>query len=131
MTGGQLVTVPDAGYVVADHQLELPGLGDGQQRDSAMVRACRLTIAALADAGKLTPAHAVLTQLLLELSGAIDRGRQAGRASAVAMAARELRDTLLMIDPPPEDGAAGDRAAELLREFWADVEAAANAHQPS
>lgn len=95
-----------------------------------MVKACRLTIAALADAGKLQPAHAVLTQLLLELSGAIDRGRAAGRASAVAMAARELRDTLLMLDPPPEEGQS-DQALQLLREFWADVEAAANADQPS
>ena len=111
-------------------QLELPGLEAPAAGDSAMVRACRLTVAALADAGKLLPQHAVLTQLLLELSGAIDRGRAAGRASAVAMAARELRDTLLMLDPPPEDGG-GDAALQLLREFGADVEAAANADQPS
>lgn len=111
---------------MSDPQLELPGLEPPSDRDSAMVKACRQTIAALSDADKLLPQHAVLTQLLLELSGAIDRGRAAGRASAVAMAARELRDTLLMIDPPPEDGAAGEDAARALKEFMAKVEAAAN-----
>lgn len=101
-------------------------MGDSDQRSSAMVKACQQTINALAEAGKLAPQHAVLTQLLLELSGAIDRGRQAGRASAVAMAARELRDTLLMIDPPPEDGAAGEDAARMLRDFMDKVERTAN-----
>lgn len=111
---------------MGDTQLELPGMGEPENRSSAMVRACHSTIKALAEVGKLAPQHAVLTQLLLELSGAIDRGRAAGRASAVAMAARELRDTLLMIDPPPEDGPAGEDAARQLREFMATVEAAAN-----
>jgi hypothetical protein len=68
----------------------------------------------------------VLTQLLLSLSEAIDGGRRSGRASAVAMAAKELRETLLMIDPPPEDGSASEDAARALREFMAKVEAAAN-----
>lgn len=107
-------------------QLALPGMDGPREHDSAMVRACRQTIVALEAAGKLLPQHAVLTQLLLALSEAIDGGRRSGRASAVAMAARELRDTLLMIDPPPEDGAAGDAALQLLREFTANVEAAAN-----
>jgi len=107
-------------------QLELPGLGDGRPSDSLMVRACRQTIGALEDAGKLQPHHAVLTQLMLSLCEAIDGGRRQGRASAVAMAARELRDTLLMIDPPPEDGPAAEEGARLLREFMAQVEAAAN-----
>lgn len=111
---------------MGDHQLQLPGMGEPEARSSAMVKACHQTIDALANVGKLAPQHAVLTQLLLELSGAIDRGRAAGRASAVAMAARELRDTLLMIDPPPEDGAAGEDAARLLREFMDKVERTAN-----
>lgn len=107
-------------------QLALPGMDGPRDNDSAMVKACRQTIEALANCGKLLPQHAVLTQLLLALSEAIDGGRRSGRASAVAMAARELRDTLLMIDPPPEDGAAGDAALQLLREFMAEVETAAN-----
>lgn len=107
-------------------QLSLPGMDGPRENDSAMVKACRETIAALAEAGKLEPAHAVLTQLLLSLAEAIDGGRRSGRASAVAMAARELRDTLLMIDPPPEDGAAGTEALRALREFTSAVEYAAN-----
>lgn len=97
-----------------------------RESDSAMVKACRQTIEALAAADKLAPEHAVLTQLLLALAEAIDGGRRSGRASAVAMAARELRDTLVMIDPPPEDGAAGADALRALREFQAAVEYAAN-----
>lgn len=107
-------------------QLELPGLGDARGSDSPMVKACRLTIGALAEVGKLEPRHAVLTQLMLSLCEAIDAGRRQGRASAVAMAARELRDTLLTIDPPPEEGDAGTEALRMLREFTDAVEAAAN-----
>lgn len=107
-------------------ELNLPGLNDARDQDSAMVKACKLTIAALAEAGRLEPRHAVLTQLLVALAEAIDGGRRSGRASAVAMAARELRDTLLMLDPPPEDGDKGADALRLLRDFQAKVEAAAN-----
>lgn len=95
-----------------------------------MVRACKQTIDALRDAGKLRPQHAILTQLLLALSEAIDGGRRQGRASAVAMAARELRDTLLMIDPPDEDAGSEDAAA-ALREFVERVELAANERDAS
>lgn len=106
--------------------LELPGLEPPAAGSSAMVKAAHTTIRALEAAGKLAASDAMLTQLLLELAGAIDRGRAAGRASAVAMAARELRDTLLMLDPPPEAGAAGDKAKALLEQFVAAAELAAN-----
>lgn len=106
-------------------QLDLPGLEPPAPHASAMVKAAHVTITALREAGRLEPQHAMLTQLLLELAGAIDRGRAAGRASAVAMAARELRDTLLMLDPPPVDGSAGDKAREALERFTAAAEAAA------
>jgi hypothetical protein len=111
---------------MSDAQLALPGMEPARENESPMVRACRQTIDALATAGKLLPHHAVLTQLLMALAEAIDGGRRSGRASAVAMAARELRDTLLMIDPPPEDGKAGADALAALREFQAAVEYAAN-----
>lgn len=112
--------------MAADEQLELPGLGEPAAGSSAMVRAAHDTIAQLHQLGTLEPKHALLAQLVLELAEAIDRGRRSGRASAVAMAARELRDTLLMIDPPPEDGAAGDKAREDLARFLAAAELAAN-----
>lgn len=105
-------------------QLALPGMDGERPTESPMVKACRQTIVALGEAGKLRPTHAVLTQLLLALAEAIDGGRKSGRASAVAMAARELRDTMLMIDPPDEETSAD--AALALREFMAKVEAAAN-----
>lgn len=111
-------------------QLQLPGMEPARETDSLMVKACRQTIDALAEAGKLKPQHAVLTQLLLALSEAIDGGRRSGRASAVAMAAKELRETILMIDPPDDD-AASDDAAKALREFIERVEQAANERDAS
>ena len=110
---------------MTDQELDL-GLAPAQESDSAMVRAARRTIDALADAGRLTASSAILVQLLLELAEAIDKGRRSGRASAVAMAARELRETMTLLDPPPEDGDAGSRARQALADFVAMAEAAAN-----
>lgn len=112
---------------MTDPQLALPGMTAPSPGESPMVKACKQTITALAAVDKLLPQHAVLTQLMLSLCEAIDAGRRAGRASAVAMAARELRDTLLMIDPPPEDGSASEDAARQLREFMDRVDAAVEA----
>lgn len=107
-------------------QLALPGLGVADQMESAMVTAARSTIRALAELGRLEPRHAVLTQLILSLAEAIDRGTRTGRASAVAMASKELREALLQLDPPPEDGAQGEDARLELAKLLAALELAAN-----
>lgn len=118
-------------------ELELPGMGADGRADSPMVTAARSTIRALADLERLEPRHAVLTQLILSLAEAIDRGSRTGRASAVALASKELRETLLQLDPPPEDGDASAEARRQLAELMHALELAANnggvvpdAHQP-
>lgn len=114
---------------MSDQELDL-GLDPPRESDSPMVRACHRTIDALRTDGKLTAANSLLVQLLLELSAAIDRGTRSGRASAVAMAARELRETVALLDPPPEDGDAGTAARQLLADFVAHAEAVANGATP-
>lgn len=107
-------------------QLELPGMRPPVENDTPMVGAAQHTLAALNDADMLGPRSALLVQLTIQLSRAIDAGVRSGRASAVAMASRELRETLLMLDPPPEDGEAGAEAQRQLAEFMAKLEYAAN-----
>lgn len=112
---------------MVDEQLELPGIDLAQRdNDSPMVRAVRATVAALRDDGKLTRTDTAMVQLALSLAAAIDGGARHGRASAVAMAAQQLRDTLLTLDPPPEDGELGEGAKRQLAEFMAQLEYAAN-----
>lgn len=105
--------------------LQLPGLDDGRDSDSAMVRATRQTLQAWASSGKLLPHHAVLTQLMLSLAQAIDGGARSGRASAVAMAAQQLQSVVMLIDPPDETPGAGVEALRLLHEFMGRLDVAA------
>jgi len=112
-----------------DEPQYLPGLEPSRESDSAMVKAARQTLAALHADDKLRPEHALLTQLILSLAAAIDGGTRSGRASAVAMAAKELREALLQLDPPPEEGQTD--AAAVLRQFMDELEAHANGGQPT
>jgi peroxiredoxin family protein len=73
---------------------------------SAMRKAVVATIEALQDAGLLQPRHVAMCQLALELADSVAAGRRSGRASAAAMASRELRETLLALPVPEEAGAA-------------------------
>lgn len=106
--------------------LEVPGTAS----DGPMAKAAAVSIQALADSGNLEPRHQVLVQLVHSLAGAIDKGVHAGKASAVAMAAKQLLDTMVVLDPPPEDGTDSQRLArELLAEFHRKAEELANATQ--
>lgn len=109
-----------------DTPLDLPGLDGPREYESPMVVAARQTLAALAELDRLEPRHAVLTQLILSLAEAIDRGTRTGRASAVALASKELREALLQLDPPPEDGDASVEARKQLAELMQALELAAN-----
>lgn len=110
----------------AQGELDLPGMRAPAVNDTPMVAAAHHTLNALESAGMLGPRSALLVQLTLSLSAAIDAGTRSGRASAVAMAAAQLRETLVMLDPPPEDGEAGAEAQRQLVEFMAKLEYAAN-----
>ncbi|MCC2034215.1 hypothetical protein [Microbacterium allomyrinae] len=88
-----------------DHEtaIELPGLElhpDGQQSVSAMRGAVIATIAALEKEGLLEPRHVAMCQLALEMADSVAAGRRSGRASAAAMAAAQLRETLMALPAP-------------------------------
>lgn len=115
---------PDVG---PSEQLELPGVVPQLVAgESAMVDAAKRTLHRLESMGNLTERHAVQVQLVLSLAAAIDAGSRSGRASAVAMAAKELRETMLVLDPPPTDPAEGAAAEQRLAELFVKLEAAAN-----
>lgn len=102
--------------------LELPELA-ARTNDSPMVAAARTTLEQLHRDGLISVRNAVMVQLVLSLAEAIDGGRRNGRASAVAMAAKELREAILILDPPPEGGPVGGE--DKLAAFIAAVETAA------
>lgn len=105
--------------------LELPAPPPGE--DGPMAKAAHTTLSALAEAGGLESRHQVLVQLVQSLAGAIDRGVSSGRASAVAMAAKQLLETMLVLDPPPETGTpAMANAAAALDRFTKKLDAHAS-----
>lgn len=82
----------------------LPGLGDGPRRTGQMVRAVRATFGALYEQQLLKPEHAGLMELALQLAQAVEAASAARRGTAVAMAARELREVLDALPKPAEGG---------------------------
>lgn len=113
---------------MSDEQLELPGLVPQVERpDGAMVKAAKRTLAALEASGQLVERHAVLVQSVITLADAMDCAMLGRKASyAVAQNAKELREVMLVLDPPPEDPAEGAEARRLFDKFVAAVEAHAN-----
>jgi hypothetical protein len=94
----------------------IPGLElvpSDQAGVSPMRAAVIATIEALERDRLLEPRHAGLCQLALELADAVTAGRRSGRASAAAMAAGQLRDTLLAL-PTPVAGDVAQRFGEFV-----------------
>ena len=94
----------------------LPGLElvpEDQASVSPMRAAVIATIEALEADGLLEKRHAAICQLALELADAVTAGRRGGRASAAAMAAGQLRETLLAL-PAPVAGDVAQRFAEFV-----------------
>lgn len=82
---------------------------------SALRLSVQRTIEALDERGLLEPAHEALCQLALELADAVAKGRSQGRASAVAMAAAQLRETLQAL-PEPATMSAHEAFAKFVEE---------------
>jgi arginine decarboxylase-like protein len=116
-----------------DGQPAIPGLPalTPRDNDTPMVTAARVSLSALAESGRIEARHAVLVQSVITLAGAMDAGLRNGRASAVAMAAKNLLDTMQALDPPPEDGDADAAARKALADFFATIEDHANANPPA
>lgn len=111
-------------------QPTLPGLEPPEPTDGPMVKAAHATMAQLLELRAVEPRHAVQVQLVLSLAAAIDAGTRTGKASSVAMAARELRETMLVLDPPPPDGEPGAEGRDRLAAFMDKLELAAQNHDP-
>lgn len=92
----------------------LPGLGDAPALTSDLEGAVRRTIAAIDAAGQLSERDAATCQLAIELSRVVQLGITSRRSTGAAMAARELRDTLLML-PQPEASPGGTEWDDLAR----------------
>lgn len=97
--------------------LTLPGQG----RASGMEAAAMRTIRRLDQAGVLDEADTLTVQLVLELAAVIGRGVTSGRASAVAMAAKELREALATL-PDVNRGPEGDSFDALSRALAESIE---------
>lgn len=100
-------------------------LETGYGRETGALRKSVIdTIKALSDEGLLQPRHAAQCQLALELADAVTAGTRAGRASAVAMASAQLRETLLTL-PQPKEGSEMDKFNEWVRSLNAAAAVAA------
>lgn len=86
----------------------LPGLAPATGRESAVESAARRSITELHALGYVKDHHAVVCAVIVAAAQAIDRGASSGRASAVAMAMKELREAFLLLIPAEEGGAQGD-----------------------
>lgn len=80
----------------------LPGMSEITQPSGRIVPAVEATLQALIDDGLLEPRHTAAAQLALELALAVEHGIASRRASAAALAARELRETLATLPEPAE-----------------------------
>lgn len=108
----------------------IPGLGPEPTtgRVSEVERAARSTIQHLHEMGHVRDHHAVVCAMILAAARAIDRGASSGRASAVAMAMKELREAYLLLVPESEGGAqGGDGWLDFEAEFRAAAEAGGSA----
>lgn len=105
----------------------LPGLEPPAERESALELAARRTLAELERLGLLEERHAVLCQLVLELSAAVAAGRKGGRASAAAMAAAQLLAAVDQLPTPVERGDGDDAWTQLAADLRAAADRAAAA----
>ena len=83
-----------------DYTPILPGLDVPNRLEPALLSALRTTFAALDADGLLEPRHAALMQLCTELAESVANAKVSRRATAVALAARELRETLALLPEP-------------------------------
>src|SRR4051794_9635734 len=97
-----------------DLPLTLDGLELEQARvgSSLLRQAVEATLSELQAMGLLSRQHYGLAILTLDLADAVDAGKRSGRASAAAMAAGELRETLLSL-PQPQVAGEAEQYAEL------------------
>lgn len=99
--------------MTADSDPFLPGLEPPEAGATRLERAAHEQIQHLRDAGLLTSDHAIAVQLVLDLSRAIGISARNGRASAMALAAKELREALALLPTATND----DAFDQLMRQL--------------
>lgn len=88
---------------MTESQPTLPGLDSPRPDATPMEQAARDTITRLRDEGRLTDQHQVPAQLVIDLARAVGISAEAGKAAGMAMAARELREALLLLPQTVND----------------------------
>lgn len=91
----------------------LDGLEPPTQPPGELRKALDETITALAEDGLINETHSALCALARVMADATEAGRLSGRASAAAMAARELRECLEAL-PKPETVSEAEAFAKLV-----------------
>lgn len=86
-----------------DSQPFLPGMAPLDPGPSPLEQAARIQIKNLADRNLLNDDHAIAVQLVLDLARAIGVSATRGRASAMALAAKELREALALLPADTDD----------------------------
>lgn len=107
-TGGPLASFPgleDTAPALEPTQLTFPGLepAGGQAFTTPLELAAMETLRELREQGLLRREHSLTVQLVLELARAVGRGVASGRASAVAMAAKQLTEAMALLPAPSSE----------------------------
>lgn len=97
-----------------DYTPTLPGLEMPDRLEPILTGAVRQTFASLDAQNLLEPHHAAIMQLCLELASSVSAAKVSRHATAVALAARELRETLALLPEP----------IVVESDGWADLERA-------
>lgn len=95
----------------------LPGVDVPTGPESKIRAAVRRTIRAVEDEGLLRERDAAACALALELATAVDAGVARRSSSGVALAARELRETIDSLPKPPEGDPERDAFLTLMRDI--------------
>lgn len=91
---------------MTETQPTLPGMAPGRPDRTATEVAAQSILDRLRNEGQLKAEHALIAQLVLDLARAVGISADKGRASGVALAARELREAIALLPKSSADALA-------------------------
>ena len=97
---------------MTDLQPELDGLGDVRPDATKLETAAHQMLQQLHQDGVIDDSHVLIEQVIVDLARAVGISAQQGKAAGMAMAAKELREYLLLL-PKTGDDAFKEFMAEL------------------
>lgn len=98
---------------MTEQQPYLPGMAPIDPVQTPLETAAHVMLEQLRADELLKPQHALVVQLVLDLARAIGLSATKGRAAAMALAAKELREALALLPAPEAD----DAFAQLMQEI--------------